>query len=46
MAGYAAPEQLTTTWGVEPGAEAAQRFCRRLGAALRHMVIAGWAPHA
>ena len=46
MAGYAAPEQLTITWGVEPGNEAAQRFYRRRGATLRHKVIAGWALHA
>jgi ribosomal protein S18 acetylase RimI-like enzyme len=41
---YAAPDQLTVTWGVEPDNEAAHRFYRRLGASLRDKVIAGWSP--
>lgn len=45
-AGYAAPDQLTITWGVEPDNEAAQRFYRRLGATLRDKVVAGWSPTA
>jgi ribosomal protein S18 acetylase RimI-like enzyme len=43
---YAAPEQLTITWGVEPDNHDAQRFYRRLGATLRTKVLAGWAPAA
>ncbi len=45
-AGYAAPDQLTITWGVEPDNESAQRFYRRLGATLRDKVLAGWSPAA
>lgn len=45
-AGYAAPDQLVVTWGVEPDNAAAQRFYRRLGATLRDKVIAGWSPSA
>ena len=45
-AGYAAPDQLTVTWGVESDNEAAQRFYRRLGATLRDKVLAGWSPAA
>ena len=41
---YAAPDQLTITWGVEPDNEAAHRFYRRLGAILRDKVLAGWSP--
>jgi ribosomal protein S18 acetylase RimI-like enzyme len=41
---YAAPDQLTVTWGVEPDNEAGQRFYRRLGATLRDKVVAGWSP--
>ena len=43
---YAAPEQLTITWGVEPDNQAAQRFYRRIGATLRSKVLAGWGPAA
>jgi ribosomal protein S18 acetylase RimI-like enzyme len=43
-AGYAAPEGLTITWGVEPDNLAAQRFYRRLGATLRDKVVARWEP--
>jgi hypothetical protein len=43
---YAAPDQLTITWGVEPDNAAAQRFYRRLGATLRDKVLAGWPPAA
>jgi ribosomal protein S18 acetylase RimI-like enzyme len=45
-AGYAAPDELTITWGVEPDNEAAQRFYGRLGATLRDKVLAGWRPEA
>jgi ribosomal protein S18 acetylase RimI-like enzyme len=45
-AGYAAPDQLVVTWGVEPDNAAAQRFYRRLGATLRDKVLAGWSPAA
>lgn len=45
-AGYAAPDQLTITWGMEPDNHAAQRFYRRLGAGLRDKVLAGWSPAA
>lgn len=45
-AGYAAPDQLTITWGMEPDNHAAQRFYRRLGASLRDKVLAGWSPAA
>ena len=41
---YAAPDQLTVTWGVEPDNSGAQRFYRRLGATLRDKVVAGWTP--
>jgi ribosomal protein S18 acetylase RimI-like enzyme len=44
--GYAAPDGLTVTWGVEPGNVAGQRFYRRLGATLRDKVLAGWGPDA
>ena len=43
---YAAPDQLTITWGVEPDNDDAHRFYRRLGATLRDKVIAGWSPTA
>ena len=43
---YAAPDQLTISWGLEVDNEAAARFYRRLGATLRHKVLAGWSPHA
>jgi ribosomal protein S18 acetylase RimI-like enzyme len=43
---YAAPEQLTISWGLEADNEAAARFYRRLGATLRHKVLAGWSPDA
>lgn len=43
---YAAPDQLTITWGLEPGNEAAARFYRRLGATLKHKLLAGWSPDA
>lgn len=45
-ASYAAPDQLTVTWGVEPDNHDAHRFYRRLGATLRDKVIAGWSPAA
>lgn len=41
-ADYAAADQLTVTWGVEPGNHAAQRFYCRLGAILRDKVVATW----
>lgn len=41
---YAAPDQLTVTWGMEPDNHGAQRFYRRLGARLRDKVLAGWTP--
>jgi ribosomal protein S18 acetylase RimI-like enzyme len=43
---FAAPDQLTVTWGVEPDNDAAQRFYLRLGATLRDKVLAGWSPAA
>ncbi|TQJ50591.1 GNAT family N-acetyltransferase [Phycicoccus sp. SLBN-51] len=43
---YAAPDQLTVTWGLEPDNVAAGRFYRRLGATLRDKVLAGWRPEA
>ena len=43
---FAAPDQLTVTWGVEPDNAAAQRFYRRIGAVLRDKVLAGWSPDA
>lgn len=44
--GYASPDQLTITWGLEPDNHAAARFYRRLGATLRDKVLAGWSPAA
>ena len=41
---YAAPDQLTITWGLEPDNAAAARFYRRLGANLRDKTHAGWGP--
>jgi ribosomal protein S18 acetylase RimI-like enzyme len=41
---YAAPDQLTITWGMEPDNHGAQRFYQRLGASLRDKVLAGWSP--
>jgi GNAT superfamily N-acetyltransferase len=44
VAALAEPEGLHVTWGVEPGNAGAQRLYARLGATLRHKVVAGWAP--
>ncbi|MGN6753819.1 MAG: GNAT family N-acetyltransferase [Intrasporangium sp.] len=41
---HAEPDRLKITWGVEPDNLAAQRFYQRLGAGLRHKVVAGWDP--
>src|SRR4051794_25449323 len=46
LADVAAPERLFITWGVEPDNVDAQRFYRRLGATLRHKVLAAWSPEA
>ena len=45
-ASFAAPDQLTITWGVEADNYDAHRFYRRLGATLRDKGIAGWSPTA
>jgi ribosomal protein S18 acetylase RimI-like enzyme len=44
LAALAAPEQLLIRWGVEVDNVDAQRFYRRLGATLRHKVLAAWTP--
>jgi ribosomal protein S18 acetylase RimI-like enzyme len=44
LAEVAAPDRLVITWGVEPDNDDAQRFYRRLGATLRHKVLASWSP--
>jgi ribosomal protein S18 acetylase RimI-like enzyme len=46
LAGFAAPEQLLITWGMEVDNIDAQRFYRRLGATLRPKVLAAWPPDA
>ncbi|WP_448640893.1 N-acetyltransferase family protein [Geodermatophilus sp. URMC 63] len=46
LAGLAAPEQLLIRWGMEVDNVDAQRFYRRLGATLRHKVLAAWTPAA
>ncbi|MFP3712126.1 GNAT family N-acetyltransferase [Puerhibacterium sp. TATVAM-FAB25] len=46
MARVAAADDLTVTWGVEPGNVRAQKFYAGLGATLRDKVVAGWAPDA
>jgi hypothetical protein len=46
LAAVAAPEMLLIRWGVEVDDVDAQRFYRRLGATLRHKVLAAWTPAA
>ena len=46
LAALAAPERLIVRWGVEVDNVDAQRFYRRLGASLRHKVVAAWTPTA
>ncbi|NJC71407.1 GNAT family N-acetyltransferase [Planosporangium thailandense] len=46
LAALALPEQLLIRWGMEVDNVDAQRFYRRLGATLRHKVLAAWAPTA
>jgi ribosomal protein S18 acetylase RimI-like enzyme len=46
LAALAAPEQLLIRWGMEVDNVDAQRFYRRLGATLRHKVLAAWTPGA
>ncbi len=46
LAALAAPERLLIRWGVEVDNVDAQRFYRRLGATLRHEVVAAWTPVA
>ena len=46
LAALAAPERLLIRWGVEVDNVSAQRFYRRLGATLRHKVVAAWTPAA
>ena len=46
LAALAAPERLLVRWGVEVDNVDAQRFYRRLGATLRHKVVAAWTPAA
>ncbi|AXH96181.1 GNAT family N-acetyltransferase [Ornithinimicrobium avium] len=46
MAQLASGRDLLITWGVETDNTGAQRFYRRLGAALRPKVLARWAPAA
>ena len=46
MAAMGGVDQLTIRWGVEADNVEAQRFYRRLGAALRPKVTATWAPSA
>ncbi|MGY1653739.1 N-acetyltransferase family protein [Geodermatophilus sp. SYSU D01119] len=46
LAALAAPEQLVIRWGMETDNVGAQRFYRRLGAALRPKVLAAWTPAA
>ena len=46
MAALAAPESLVFRWGMEVDNVDAQRFYRRLGATLRHKVVAAWTPAA
>ena len=45
LAAVAAPDQLFIRWGMEVDNVDAQRFYRRLGAALRPKVLASW-PHS
>jgi ribosomal protein S18 acetylase RimI-like enzyme len=46
LAGLAAPDRLLIRWGMEVDNVDAQRFYRRLGATLRHKVLAAWPPSA
>jgi GNAT superfamily N-acetyltransferase len=46
LATVAAPEQLLIRWGMEVDNVDAQRFYRRLGAALRPKILAAWPPAA
>jgi ribosomal protein S18 acetylase RimI-like enzyme len=46
LAGWAAPDRLLVRWGMEADNVDAQRFYRRLGATLRHKVLAAWPPAA
>jgi ribosomal protein S18 acetylase RimI-like enzyme len=46
LARVAAREHLLIRWGVETDNVDAQRFYRRLGATLRHKVLAAWPPAA
>ncbi|MCZ2860821.1 GNAT family N-acetyltransferase [Blastococcus sp. VKM Ac-2987] len=46
LAGLAKPEQLLIRWSMEVDNADAQRFYRRLGAGLRHKVLAAWPPTA
>jgi GNAT superfamily N-acetyltransferase len=46
LAALAAPEQLLIRWGMEVDNLDAQRFYRRLGAALRPKILAAWSPSA
>ncbi|MGY1722189.1 N-acetyltransferase family protein [Blastococcus sp. SYSU DS0533] len=46
LAALAEPEQLLIRWGMEVDNADAQRFYRRLGATLRHKVLAAWPPTA
>jgi ribosomal protein S18 acetylase RimI-like enzyme len=46
LAALAEPEQLLIRWGMEAGNVGAQRFYRRLGATLRHKLLAAWPPAA
>jgi len=46
LAAVAAREQLLIRWGMEVDNVDAQRFYRRLGAALRPKILAAWPPSA
>jgi ribosomal protein S18 acetylase RimI-like enzyme len=46
MARVAADEELLVRWEVLPDNDGGQRFYRRLGATLRHKVVALWHPEA
>lgn len=44
VAGIAAPEGLTVTWGAQPGNVDAHRFYRRLGAEMHTKTLFTWKP--